>query len=152
VVVPADASSPVDAEPPETGADAPGEDAWVDAGGDAGTTTRDATPVCVPGSSCVTAHATTSVCDGDGGCVETLCQQGYLDCDHDPTNGCETEFNTLSCGACEAYCNPAHVGRAICTTTSPLCVYNGCLPGYRDCDGDTSNGCETPTDGGPCPI
>ena len=143
-----DASAPADMPPADAG-----EDARVDGGADAdsGDATRDAGAVCVPGTSCVTSHADASVCDGDGGCAETLCDPGYLDCDHDPTNGCETEYNTLSCGACEAYCNPAHVIRAACTSQTAGCVYNACMPGYGDCDGDKSNGCETPTDGGPCP-
>jgi hypothetical protein len=154
VVAPEDASAPADAQPSDPGDDASGDATWADGGrdADAGDATGDSAGSCVPGASCVTSHATTSVCDGDGGCVETLCESGYLDCDHDPTNGCETEFNTLSCGACEAYCNPAHVGRAICTSQTAGCVYNACTPGYRDCDGDKSNGCETPTDGGPCPL
>jgi hypothetical protein len=101
--------------------------------------------------SCTTPHADTSTCDVDGACVETRCAAGYLDCDGNRSNGCETEFNTLNCGACGTFCNPANVFRSVCSSGIPTCTYNACLPGYRDCDGDASDGCETPSDSGACP-
>jgi hypothetical protein len=101
--------------------------------------------------SCTTPHAVTSTCDVDGSCVETQCAPGYLDCDGNRSNGCETEFNTLNCGACGTYCNPSHVNRAMCSSSTLRCQYNMCSPGYFDCDGNLSNGCETASDSGACP-
>ncbi len=126
--------------PAESGADAPAGDAAPDAGA-----------LCSPGASCTTPNAATSMCNANGSCLETRCKDGYLDCDGNPKNGCEVEFNTLDCGACGAFCNPSHAVRAICTSDSMGCLYNACEPGYLDCDGDKSNGCETPSDGAACP-
>jgi hypothetical protein len=78
---------------------------------------------CAPamtGPSCTTAHASASACDGQGACGETQCDPGYLDCDSDKTDGCETPFGVSNCGSCES---------------------GGSL--YLDCDGNTANGCES---------
>jgi hypothetical protein len=150
VVVPSDVDAGADAAGPsdDGGLDAPGASGADATSGDAA---PDAQAVCSPGASCATPHGATSTCDDGGACVVTRCEDGYLDCDGNRTNGCETEFNTLDCGGCGVFCNPSHVLRAICTMGTIGCVYNACEPGYRDCDGDKSNGCETPSDGGDCP-
>ena len=56
--------------------------------------------------------------------------------------GCEGPLTTLDdCGACGVACAPEHVMGASCTTGS--CDYGSCATGFQDCDGDTSNGCES---------
>jgi hypothetical protein len=152
VVVPSDldsGSGPGDGPLDDGGHDAPDDEDVVDRTfGDAAT---DARATCASAASCTTAHATTSMCDGNGACLETRCDDGYLDCDGNRSNGCETEWSTLNCGGCGVFCNPSHVNRAICSSTTQGCLYNVCQPGYLDCDGDASDGCETPSDGGACP-
>jgi hypothetical protein len=63
-----------------------------------------------PGANAAT-HSQWSCVDGQ--CVFS-CTTGaaqYLDCDNDPTNGCETyQWSTTSCGACGVTCDPV-VGR-----------------------------------------
>lgn len=101
---------------------------------------------CVPapsGTACTAPHASAAACDGNGSCLETGCQPGYLDCDGDPNNGCETSFSLPNCGGCGVECRPDNVIAAVCSTSGD-CGYSACRPGYLDCDGDKSNGCETP--------
>lgn len=102
---------------------------------------------CAPASSgalCATAHASASACDGHGACQETTCQAGYLDCDGNASNGCETAFSLPNCGACGTLCSPANVAVAVCPSSTGGCSYTTCIQGYLDCDGNKSNGCETP--------
>jgi hypothetical protein len=44
-----------------------------------------------------------------------------------------------NCGACGSTCNFQN-GTGTCS--SGACVILSCLPGYFDCDGNPSNGCE----------
>jgi hypothetical protein len=107
-----------------------------------------------------------------GACVIDSCDPGYLDCDGDPSNGCETrgsscgpcpagfadcdgnasngcetdlDHDTQSCGGCGVVCGGAH---ALVACVSGRCALD-CLPGYLDCDGDSSNGCEAHVDADP---
>jgi len=106
---------------------------------------------CAPamtGPSCTTAHASASACDGQGACGETQCDPGYLDCDSDKTDGCETPFGVSNCGSCESICQPANAVGAVCSPSGG-CGYTSCAPFgtggslYLDCDGNTANGCES---------
>jgi hypothetical protein len=102
---------------------------------------------CAPastGTSCTTAHASASVCDGQGTCGETECEPGYLDCDGSPSDGCETAIGLAHCGGCGVVFSPEHVTVALCSASDAVCTYAACSPGYLDCDGDKTNGCETP--------
>jgi hypothetical protein len=139
--------SPITVVPAASSGDAQGSEAGDDAPSESASPTLDSSVVSGDAAmgggpcSCTTPHADTSTCDIDGSCLETQCTAGYLDCDGDRTNGCETEFSTLNCGACGVFCNPSHVNRGNCSEGT--CEYNTCSPGYLDCDGDKSNGCET---------
>jgi hypothetical protein len=105
---------------------------------------------CAPsrGAPCTTPHASVSACDGAGTCATTECEPGYLDCDGDPGDGCETSFGLSNCGGCGKLCQPAHAVGAVCSETSG-CGYAACAPFdgagnlYLDCDGDVANGCES---------
>ena len=48
-----------------------------------------------------------------GACAMGPCENGFADCDHDPTNGCEADLrrDTGRCGSCFA----------VCTASSPAC-------------------------------
>lgn len=90
------------------------------------------------GHECALAHAVPD-CSG-GECVIASCSDGYLDCNGDPEDGCEINGNTdiNNCGACGNVC-PALRGSARCVKGE--CAIN-CEPGFANCDGDLSNGCE----------
>ena len=102
---------------------------------------------CTPvpsGTVCATANASASACDGQGSCGETQCAPGYLDCDGNPSGGCETAIGLANCGACGLLCSPENVTVAVCSAPGAVCTYAACSSGYLDCDGDMSSGCETP--------
>jgi hypothetical protein len=102
---------------------------------------------CAPaatGTACTTSHASASGCDGQGSCGETQCDPGYLDCDGSPRDGCETAIGLSNCGGCGVLCSPEYVTVPLCSAGSAGCTYAACSPGYLDCDGDKTNGCETP--------
>jgi hypothetical protein len=125
-------------------------DGASEGGADAGVTVEagvdamiDGASACSTGSTCTTAHATASSCDAFGSCAETTCDPGYLDCDGNAYNGCETAFSLPNCGACGANCSPQNVGTAICSNASGGCTYDACVSQHLDCDGNRENGCET---------
>jgi hypothetical protein len=69
------------------------------------------------------------------------CIEPYADCDGLPANACEVNLLTdpVHCGECGISCALAH---AYTSCVDGSCVFNGCHPGYYDCDGDSANGCE----------
>jgi alpha-tubulin suppressor-like RCC1 family protein len=76
----------------------------------------------------------------DGECKIDTCIDDYYDCNEDPSDGCEATLNTATnCGECNAPCEPIH---AWSDCSSGTCQLDECYPGYANCDGDTSNGCE----------
>jgi hypothetical protein len=89
---------------------------------------------------CTNEHGTTQ-CVG-GTCVPT-CDPGFKDCDNNPRNGCETDFQTslLHCGGCNRPCTNSH-GTTQCV--DGVCVPS-CASPYADCDRNPANGCETNT-------
>jgi hypothetical protein len=75
-----------------------------------------------------------------GSCGVGSCDPGFGDCDLSPGNGCETTLNTLvDCGGCNVPCSRAN-GSESCA--SGACQTVSCDPGFDDCDGDDSTGCE----------
>lgn len=85
-----------------------------------------------------------SSCSGRG--CRAYCDAGFADCDADPRNGCETALGTIeNCGACGDACMVRH-GAALCRAPdvgSPSCLITACDPGFVDCNGRPSDGCET---------
>ncbi|MEZ4314385.1 MAG: fibrinogen-like YCDxxxxGGGW domain-containing protein, partial [Polyangiaceae bacterium] len=116
--------------------------------------------VCQSGACAYACDAGFGDCDGDvangcetaGGCNLT-CGAGTADCDGIAANGCET--STLAqgnCGGCGVVCPAAPNASPVCA--GGTCAF-ACAPGFGDCDGDASNGCETnlatsPTSCGAC--
>ncbi len=99
------------------------------------------------GNPCSPANATGTCATGT--CVIASCNPGYLDCDGDPTNGCEVNLNidVNHCGSCAVKC-PSPGCTPKCTTG--VCGCSTCTtPGTADCDGDPGNGCETTTSSDP---
>jgi hypothetical protein len=70
-----------------------------------------------------------------------VCATGFLDCNGDLNDGCETEVSQslTDCGACGAVCALQHAGE-LCD--AGVCKVTTCEPGFDDCDGDAKNGCE----------
>lgn len=93
-------------------------------------------------NSCSLSNAQASCLEGE--CAVKKCSPGYGDCDGQNVNGCESPLNTAThCGACGASCNFQN-GAGSCS--AGVCVVSVCDDGWEDCDGDGSNGCETPVD------
>lgn len=74
------------------------------------------------------------------------CTTGYADCNNDPTDGCETDLSNDPdhCGRCGNACLRTANTVAWCEAGS---CQSTCMPGFADCDGVTSNGCEASLDG-----
>jgi len=90
------------------------------------------------GSLCDLPHAMASCTSG--ACGIDGCDDGWDDCDGDPSNGCEQSLDDpMHCGACGAVCDPSHSSGS---WTGGECRIGDCDDGWDDCDGDPSNGCE----------
>ena len=78
-------------------------------------------------------------CSG-GTCQIKACDIGFGDCDRNAANGCETNLGTSvnNCGACGFVCS---TNNATSACAAGICQIT-CNPGFGDCDGKTSNGCE----------
>jgi hypothetical protein len=83
-----------------------------------------------------------------GSCSMGPCDTGYADCDHQPSNGCETDTRTSSahCGACGVTCTFAHTQS---TCADSVCQVTSCEGTFKDCNGLASDGCESDTDSDP---
>ena len=92
------------------------------------------------GHMCVTPNATPT-CTG-GACLIQTCNPGFKDCDLMPADGCEVNIKTdpNNCGGCGTKCMITN-GTAGCA--GGMCTVSTCAPGWADCDGVVSNGCET---------
>ncbi|MBN2196302.1 MAG: hypothetical protein JW751_26045 [Polyangiaceae bacterium] len=91
---------------------------------------------------CSTNHGTPYCTAGSCGIT---CATNWGDCDHDPSDGCETYLrnNSAHCGECSHSCAAAH-GSAACSGTT--CVITGCTDPWGDCNGSYGDGCESNTD------
>lgn len=71
------------------------------------------------------------------------CARGYADCDAIHANGCETNLmiSVKHCGECGRVCLDAVNGTALCRAGD--CELSNCAAPYGDCDGNSSNGCES---------
>ncbi len=94
-------------------------------------------------------NTATSQCT-DGGCAIS-CAEGWGDCDLQPANGCEKDLSRVeACGSCAVDCT------ALFQTDWQFCIdgaceFSACMPGFDDCDGVVSNGCEADlTEGANC--
>jgi hypothetical protein len=70
------------------------------------------------------------------------CASGFGNCDGVAANGCETDLTTSksNCGSCGNAC--ATGSSCVSGACVPDVVVLKCEPGWADCDGDASNGCE----------
>jgi hypothetical protein len=86
------------------------------------------------------------VADGMGGyaCAIGSCAAGFGNCDSLVDNGCETALNTdvNNCGACGRRCATGAGTNVTSATCNMGRCQLRCAPGFADCDGNPSNGCE----------
>lgn len=92
------------------------------------------------GATCSAGANATAVCAA-GRCAP-VCVTGFASCDGDMSNGCEVDVRTSAthCGRCGQTCSGAPNATGACALGR--CTI-ACLPGFSDCDGVASNGCET---------
>ncbi len=93
------------------------------------------------GRACAPPHAIGACSTGLCGVV--ACEAGWGDCNGDPSDGCEVDLTSTAsaCGTCGTSCRPAN-GTGVCT--AGRCGIASCDAGYGSCDGNATNGCETP--------
>ncbi|MBN2497307.1 MAG: hypothetical protein JXR96_22125 [Deltaproteobacteria bacterium] len=88
-----------------------------------------------------------------GACTYASCRSGFLDCDGDRENGCETAVDLEHCGACDRSCEELeHVVALRCDEEgdgSWVCAFERCHEDYLDCDPEAP-GCETARDEAHC--
>jgi hypothetical protein len=92
------------------------------------------------GNGCQLANATAQCVASQ--CKILACAAGFTDCDGQAANGCEvnTQTDPNNCGACGAWCAGYNV---VPTCAAGQCQLV-CVAGYGDCNGDPTDGCETP--------
>lgn len=92
------------------------------------------------GRTCVPAKGQPVTCQL-GKCVLHGCEEGFYDCDGDPSTGCESQLrDDANCGACGESCK---MDNATTSCSSGRCELVGCDLGFADCNADTTDGCET---------
>ncbi len=79
------------------------------------------------------------------GQCKIVCQAGYLDCDGDPSNGCEVNgaADIANCGSCKNVCPTGSAGNAACAAGS--CIFTSCTAPYLTCKSGPVDSCETNT-------
>ncbi|MBI5527152.1 MAG: hypothetical protein HY897_12525 [Deltaproteobacteria bacterium] len=89
---------------------------------------------------CLATCSANAICDA----AQCACKDGFANCDGKWSNGCEvdTDNDEKNCGICRNECVVAN-GSPACYTGK--CSISSCSPGFVDCDGSFSNGCETNT-------
>ncbi len=92
------------------------------------------------GNRCPAGVNGTAVCES--ATCETMCRPGFGNCDRSAANGCEVDTNTTPahCGMCGRACSLAN---ATAGCAAGGCTIASCNPGFGNCDGNASNGCET---------
>jgi hypothetical protein len=99
--------------------------------------------------SCGACGTTCGIAGGEAQCSAGLCSikacsPGLADCSGGYADGCETKTSTdlVNCGACGKVCTAAN-GAPACV--SGACQVKSCTGTFADCNGVTSDGCETNT-------
>ena len=113
------------------------------------------------GTACLFANALPA-CQA-GKCSVASCDQGFGDCNNNPTDGCEADLSSdpLNCAKCGTACASTASAcgngsfpacNAIPVCRAGLCGLGDCNAGYADCNKDPADGCEVDllTDGNNC--
>jgi hypothetical protein len=90
-------------------------------------------------NACSTVHGKPAC---NGGMCSIACNEGFADCNKDPSDGCETNLTTdpLHCGSCETLCSQNHAA-SVCN--GARCRIVSCAAGFNDCNKDPLDGCES---------
>ncbi len=93
------------------------------------------------GNDCNTAGGAKAWACNAGTCQVTLCDQGFGDCNKNPADKCEVDFenDANNCGFCGNVCNLLH---ASAKCVAGLCVVDSCDPGWKNCDTANPTACE----------
>lgn len=93
-------------------------------------------------NACVAANATPACSNGN--CTIGTCSGTFRDCNGQLSDGCEINSgnNVNNCGACNNVCA---VANATPSCVSSTCAIGTCNPGFRDCNSQVVDGCETNT-------
>jgi hypothetical protein len=77
----------------------------------------------------------------NGACQVALCNAGFAHCSGPVSNGCEVNVTTNlnNCGACGVVCN---LPNATSSCSNSACQVVSCSPGFGNCNGIASDGCE----------
>ncbi len=77
----------------------------------------------------------------NGMCAVGICNNGYSDCDHQVSNGCEDQTGTdvNNCGTCGHACM---LPNATPTCSGGVCQISACNQGFQDCNHQPNDGCE----------
>lgn len=101
----------------------------------------------------VSSWTTTSAGGAGAAALELAGASGFAHCQSGNT-GCETNVRTdvTRCGSCTRNCNTTIRNANNVTCNAGTCAYTSCKPGFGNCDGVASNGCECAcgNDGQPC--
>jgi MYXO-CTERM domain-containing protein len=94
------------------------------------------------GLTCLFPHATEPSCQ-TGQCLLGICETGFGNCNGDPLDGCETLLGSAEhCRSCADVCRYPHQSGSC---VQGACQTATCDAGYRDCNADALDGCETHT-------
>lgn len=90
---------------------------------------------------CEVTNATTSCRVGR---CQFQCQPGFGNCNDLRDDGCEQDIasSATNCGLCGRTCSATNAA-SVCS--GALCTLGACSAGFGNCDGDSTNGCETDT-------
>jgi hypothetical protein len=91
------------------------------------------------GNLCLAANGT-ATCNNRV-CQVATCDKGFANCSGGYADGCETNINTdtSACGGCS---KPCTIDNGTPKCDMGACAVNSCSGNFRDCDGDSKNGCE----------
>lgn len=76
------------------------------------------------------------------GQCKLACQGGYLDCNNDPSDGCETNGaqDKDNCGTCNNKCTSSGPSNVVCSSGS--CIVSSCTAPYLTCKAGATGSCE----------
>jgi hypothetical protein len=99
------------------------------------------------GNKCSPAAHVTATCQA-GKCGSGACDKGFGDCNADPKDGCEADFqkDSAHCGDCGTDCSGFVVANGTPACVAGFCGVGQCAAGYADCDASSFDGCESKLD------
>ena len=99
------------------------------------------------GNKCAPTAHSQPICAA-GKCSSGACEKGFGDCNADPKDGCEIDFqkDPAHCGDCGTDCSGFPVANGVSACVAGFCGVGACAAGYADCDASSFDGCESKLD------